>query len=150
MSTPGERSEPQASEASPSRAKRGTLRRAKRGSDLVLAADGTQVRLRAAGCELLVPQSGQQLSGGQAVTVALRPEKLALQSSPGTNGSGLPGIVQELVFIGTDTRYVVRLETGEMVTVRVQNAGQGSSNSWRSGDPVQVHWEQQCARILTA
>ena len=35
MSTPGERSEPQASEASPSRAKRGTLRRAKRGSEIV-------------------------------------------------------------------------------------------------------------------
>ena len=117
---------------------------------VVLAADGTQVRLRAAGCELLVPQTGQQLSGGQAVTVALRPEKLALQSSPGTKGGGLTGFVQELVFIGTDTRYVVRLETGELVTVRVQNAGQGSSNSWRSGDPVQVHWEQQCARILTA
>jgi hypothetical protein len=36
MSTPGERSEPQASEASPSRAKRGTLRRAKRGSSEIV------------------------------------------------------------------------------------------------------------------
>ena len=58
--------------------------------------------------------------------------------------------MQEIVFIGTDTRYVARTETGELVTVRVQNAGQGSSNSWRIGDPVRVHWEQHSARILTA
>ncbi|MQC24835.1 MAG: ABC transporter ATP-binding protein [Chloroflexi bacterium] len=117
---------------------------------VVLAADGMQVRLRAAGGELQVPQSGQQLSVGQAVTIAVRPEKLALHSTSAANGGGLAGILQEIVFIGTDTRYVARTETGELVTVRVQNAGQGSSNSWRIGDPVRVHWEQHSARILTA
>ena len=117
---------------------------------VVLAADGMQVRLQAAGGELQVPQSGQQLSVGQAVTDAVRPEKLALHTISAANGGGLAGILQEIVFIGTDTRYVARTETGELVTVRVQNAGQGSSNSWRIGDPVRVYWEQHCARILTA
>ena len=109
-----------------------------------------QVRLRAAGSELQVPQNGQQLAVGQAVTVTVRPEKLALHPISGANGSGLTGIVQEIVFIGTDTRYVVRLESGELVTVRLQNAGQGSGNGWHIGNPVRVHWEQHSARILTA
>ena len=109
-----------------------------------------QVRLRAAGSELQVLQSGHQLAVSQAVTVVVRPEKLALHPISGANGSGLAGAVQDAVFIGGDTRYLVRLETVELVTVRVQNAGLGSGNGWRISTPVRVHLEQHSARILTA
>ena len=56
-----------------------------------------QVRLRAAGSELQVLQSGHQLAVSQAVTVVVRPEKLALHPFSGANGSGLAGTAQEIV-----------------------------------------------------
>ncbi|GBL19032.1 hypothetical protein EMGBS3_07380 [Anaerolineaceae bacterium] len=54
-----------------------------------------QVRLRAAGSELQVLQSGQQLAVSQAVTVVMRPEKLALHPISGANGSGLASALQK-------------------------------------------------------
>lgn len=55
------------------------------------------MRLRAAGSKLQVLQSGHQLAVSQAVTVVVRPEKLALHPISGANGSGLAGTAQEIV-----------------------------------------------------
>ena len=48
--------------------------------------------------------------------VSIRPERVSLQAN------GIPCRVDRLIYLGTDTQYLVRLEGGAEVTVRVQNA----------------------------
>jgi putative spermidine/putrescine transport system ATP-binding protein len=52
--------------------------------------------------------------GGRKFTI--RPEKIAL------NGTGEPGVVREVQYVGSITRYVVELETGEQLVVMRQNS----------------------------
>lgn len=108
------------------------------------------MRLRAAFSELKVLQSGQQLAVSQAVTVVMRPEKVGAPSHQWRKRQWAGRHCAGNRIIGGDTRYLVRLETVELVTVRVPNAGLGSGNGWRISTPVRVHLEQHSARILTA
>ena len=48
------------------------------------------------------------------VTVCLRPERVELASS----GEGLPGVVEEAVYAGSEVKYVVRLADGQALCVR--------------------------------
>ena len=90
------------------------------------------------------------MRGGQAVTLALRPEKLGLGPITGANGTGLRGTVREVVYIGADTRFVVGLPTGETVVARVQNHGGHSEGRMSVGDPVKVVWDVEDVRPLVS
>jgi spermidine/putrescine transport system ATP-binding protein len=89
---------------------------------------------------------------GQEVTVAVRPEKLMLRS-PGAkgaskNGAALSGQIKEMIYIGTDTRYVIRLETGETCVTRIQNVQARNLGEYQVGDPVEVTWSVEDAHPL--
>jgi spermidine/putrescine transport system ATP-binding protein len=106
---------------------------------------GPGVRVRAD----LTPD--QALTTGQKVTVAVRPEKLHLGPAQTTNDGAnvVPGRVEEVVYIGTDTQYGVRLDTGHKVRVRAQNHDPFSRPSAAAGEPVAVAFAPQAARVLT-
>ena len=89
----------------------------------------------------------QTLSTGQRVFVAVRPEKLLLsEGAPGANR--ISGQVEEVVYIGTDTQYGVRLAGGQKVRVRAQNHDPFSRPAAASGAPVTVAFMPQAARVL--
>ncbi|MCU0498206.1 MAG: ABC transporter ATP-binding protein [Anaerolineae bacterium] len=91
---------------------------------------------------------------GQKVTVAIRPEKVALHAQPelvGAGGvavaeTGLIGRVESAQYLGTDSRYTVKIGQNTPISVRVQNTGEMTPLS--SGDTVQVSWDTRHARIL--
>ncbi len=83
---------------------------------------------------------------GQAVTVAIRPEKISLL--PGDTEKGYPGRLVELVYIGTDTRYRVQLTDNASVIVREQNIVPTGERKFHTGDAVQIHWSPASATIL--
>jgi spermidine/putrescine transport system ATP-binding protein len=93
----------------------------------------------------MIPE-GQQTD--RAATVTVRPEKVKL-SEPGKAPAGsLSATINEVVYIGTDTRYVLALKDGQAMVARIQN---GSGADWREfarGDKVKVHWADDDARIL--
>ncbi len=89
----------------------------------------------------------QALSTGQKVFVAVRPEKLHLsEGQPGANR--ISGQVEEVVYIGTDTQYGVRLAGGQKVRVRAQNQDPFSRPAAASGEQVTVAFVPQAARVL--
>jgi ABC-type Fe3+/spermidine/putrescine transport system ATPase subunit len=89
----------------------------------------------------------QALTTGQKVTVAVRPEKLHLSDSH-PNANEVPGRVEEVVYIGTDTQYGVRLRTGHKVRVRAQNHDPFSRPAAATGEAVTVAFVPQAARVL--
>jgi spermidine/putrescine transport system ATP-binding protein len=82
------------------------------------------------------------------VTVAVRPEKASIKPFDGANNV-YPGRVDEVVYIGTDTHYSVRLAGDHRVRIREQNDDPFSRPIASSGDEVKVYFEQAGARVLT-
>jgi spermidine/putrescine transport system ATP-binding protein len=91
---------------------------------------------------------------GERVTVAIRPEKVQL-CPPGVEGSGgqIRGRVEELVYIGTDTYYLVRVTDRVTVRVRVQNSQNRLDHVGAvvsEGAEVVLSWSPEAAMALTS
>ncbi|GAB3438810.1 ABC transporter ATP-binding protein [Streptomonospora sediminis] len=106
---------------------------------------------------------------GAAIDVTVRPEKVALHTGaasggPGSGGPGdpagntagapsaatavhLPGVVTELVYLGSATHYTVRLGNGTEIVVFQQNSSDAAGAAER-GDTVGVSWRPEHAHAL--
>jgi spermidine/putrescine transport system ATP-binding protein len=82
----------------------------------------------------LEPAVAAQLGRTDGTSYAVRPERMTIV--PGAGGAGLPGKVEAVVYLGTDTIFHVGLAAGGMVTARVQN--QARDAGLAVGDPVRV------------
>jgi spermidine/putrescine transport system ATP-binding protein len=93
---------------------------------------------------------------GQAVTVAVRPERMRLvplgaPASPLGPDNVMEGTVQDIVYTGSDTQYFVDLGAAITVMVRVPNdhAPGGRVVAGR-GDSVRVCWDAESTAVLEA
>ncbi len=84
---------------------------------------------------------------GDTVTVAIRPERLSL-AVDGEQGEQISATISEITYLGTDTRYLVTIPTGEKAAVRVQNAGMNRTSTYRIGDQVKLGYVLDDAQIL--
>jgi spermidine/putrescine transport system ATP-binding protein len=84
---------------------------------------------------------------GQRVTVVIRPEKVHLRGRD-SDLNRLNGQVEDVVYIGTDTHYGVRLPGGQKLRVREQNTDPASRPLAQTGEAVTVSFVPQAARVL--
>jgi spermidine/putrescine transport system ATP-binding protein len=92
---------------------------------------------------------GRGVGMGDKVTIAIRPEKISLYAEP-PDPRAVPGVVQEVIYTGTDTRYLVQLTEKTIVTVRQQNVSMGATVGFLVGAQVYLYWQPESARLLTA
>jgi spermidine/putrescine transport system ATP-binding protein len=109
-----------------------------------------------------------QLREGQTVIVAVRPEKISLLPGSGDltatsveaaeviqavkqeqDKTFVPGVITFSNYIGTDTRYTVRIGEKTDLIVRIQNFGSRYDTRFENGDKVMVFWATENARVLT-
>jgi spermidine/putrescine transport system ATP-binding protein len=84
-------------------------------------------------------------AAGRRVTLSIRPERLLLRPEA-AGADGLAGVVERVIFLGTDTHYRVR--AGDWpVLVRVQN-GHGLGRRFGQGEPVRLGLDPGAARVL--
>jgi len=89
-----------------------------------------------------------EMTAGQPVTVAVRPERMRLAAG-GNEDNGVAGTLEEIVFVGNDTHYFVRLGGGPRVMVREQNqvpTDQGVP--FEPGQSVTVAWAIASTTLL--
>lgn len=79
----------------------------------------------------------------QSVKVCARPEELI----PSGEGDGLAAVIDSCVFLGLNTHYFARLETGERVEI-VQESSIGSTIA--PGSPVRLRLNTEKANLFTA
>jgi spermidine/putrescine transport system ATP-binding protein len=83
---------------------------------------------------------------GREVIIAIRPEKIWLaKESTAQLENHFTGLIEELVYFGTDTRYLVRLGGDLVLSVRQQNL---DHSAYRRGDRVYLGWPSQGAQVL--
>ena len=87
---------------------------------------------------------------GQPVTVALRPEKIALQRArPATEANCVAGTIQELSYFGATSVYRVRLASGQVLAVSMANTERQRDDAFQRGDAVWATWTPQAHVVLT-
>ena len=100
------------------------------------------------GTGVVCVESSRVFSNGQQVSVAVRPEKLRLNTQIET-GNNLRGRVEDVIYIGTDTHYGVRFAGGQKVRVREQNILQDHHEIVQIGDEASVSFTRVSPRLLT-
>ncbi len=115
----------------------------------VVRVGGGTAEVSVGGDRLTVATNGYRPPAGDSVTLAVRPERLRLSHTGQPAGDWmLAGTVREAVYLGTDTRYVVGLPSGEKVVARVQNTSEHQRGAFAAGEPVQVWCASDDARLL--
>jgi spermidine/putrescine transport system ATP-binding protein len=89
-----------------------------------------------------------ELPSGKFVSLAIRPEKAILYPASATKEHCVPGTIEDIVYIGTDTRFIVRLTPHSTLAIRRQNLSRSSLNSFEVGETVQVRLPPDSIRIL--
>lgn len=90
------------------------------------------------------------LLAGSKVTVAIRPEKVDLRPSTDDTPNSLTGLVEEQIFLGTDTRYVVRLPNDSTIISRQQNGVDPDVAMYAVGTNVRVFCQPEFTMVLEA
>ncbi|MEM9146096.1 MAG: ABC transporter ATP-binding protein [Pseudomonadota bacterium] len=106
----------------------------------IVAVNGAATRVRLPGGSE-IDAEGTGPANGRA-QVSIRPERLSL----GAEGP-LACTVERLVYLGTDTQYVVRLVDGSELVVRTQNA-HDQSVPFRPGETAALSIDPGAARVL--
>ena len=76
----------------------------------------------------------------------IRPERVRLEPHGSAGENRVPGMVEEVVYLGFHQDVRVRLPGGALVRCDVPN--DGSAVEYESGDPVSVHLPSDCLRVL--
>jgi putative spermidine/putrescine transport system ATP-binding protein len=82
-------------------------------------------------------------------TYMVRPEKIRLLQDGEENPAAVAGVVREVIYLGSVTRYVVETERGETLIVLRQNLNTSAEKVLAErGRPVRLAWRTQDASAL--
>jgi spermidine/putrescine transport system ATP-binding protein len=90
---------------------------------------------------------------GDAVTVAIRPERIQVTAdgggAPDPGWSAIPGRIHQGTYLGDQTEFRVQTDLAGELVVRRQNAtGAQASQGIGPGDPVTVQWQEEANLVL--
>ena len=111
----------------------------------IVALDGGTAQLRIGPGIDVQASAPDGMTGGGRVTAAVRPERVALQAAG--DGPALTGLVENVVYFGTDTTFHLTLDGGGPFVVRVQNR-EGARRSFDRGDRVAVRLPADALQVL--
>ncbi len=77
--------------------------------------------------------------------LSIRPERISL--APVSDSAQLAGTVMQVIYMGTDTQYVVQLASGDELLVRMQNNSY-TAPSIKCGDTMALTFDPTSARLL--
>jgi len=101
------------------------------------------------GTELAVPATGPPRLRREPVRFVVRPEKLALRAVPAASEVSLPVTVEDRVYHGASTEWIVRDGRGDRFTVYMQNTGPaGEAPSFSPGSPAFLGWDPRYCVLL--
>ncbi len=107
--------------------------------------DGDSVACRLQNGKLLPATPSGEAAAGATGHVSIRPEQLVLV--PPNEDGLLEGVVDRLIYLGTDNQHLVHLPDGSEIRVRTQ-AAQQAEQDFAPGDKVGIRVNPGTARLL--
>jgi spermidine/putrescine transport system ATP-binding protein len=90
----------------------------------------------------------EPLAKGQAIALVIRPEKVHLYPADYSEHPCWSGLVEEAVYLGTDTCYRVRLTENSLLSIRQQNSHRNSLTHYTLGETVKVWVSPDSIRVI--
>ncbi|RMG97441.1 MAG: ABC transporter ATP-binding protein [Chloroflexi bacterium] len=120
----------------------------------VLQRAGLPVEIEVAGQLVQAGWLAEGVRTGETAVLSIRPEKIHLLPGSANGeahqfGTAVSGQVERTIYLGTDTRYLIRLDAETRLVVRMQNTQVGHSH-FAIGDTVWACWNPAHARVLSA
>jgi spermidine/putrescine transport system ATP-binding protein len=113
--------------------------------------DGGLVKVELPGSGSLRARAPEGVQAAGRMTLAVRPEKISLlRDLPGSaapDWDRLTGQLEEIVYVGTHTQYLLRLPGGQIVTVHRQNRAIGEAEP-QVGEPLTALFNPLSAALL--
>ncbi|MDX1435176.1 MAG: ABC transporter ATP-binding protein [Anaerolineales bacterium] len=91
---------------------------------------------------------GDEIRVGEAVDVEVRPEKVTLRFDCDSHPDSPHGKIVELVYLGSDTIYLVKCRDGTEVKVRNQNVNSFGSAALAAGTEVCLEWAKESSKAF--
>lgn len=111
----------------------------------VVGHEGGESRVRlASGAERTANAPADSATAG-AVTVTIRPERVVIAEHE--DNTALVGRVENIVYFGTDTIYLLNVNDARPLTVRVQNRDGGQS-PYAIGDKIAIDFPHKALQVL--
>ncbi|HYB85481.1 MAG TPA: ABC transporter ATP-binding protein [Streptosporangiaceae bacterium] len=82
------------------------------------------------------------------VKVVIRPERVLLEPAGATGPNRIPGMVTNVVYLGSGMQLAVHLASGDTVTVLVPNSDDDTASAWSPGLSVTCHLPANALRVL--
>jgi spermidine/putrescine transport system ATP-binding protein len=82
------------------------------------------------------------------VKVVIRPERVLLEPVGETGPNRIPGMVTNVVYLGSGMQLAVHLASGDTVTVLVPNNDDDTASAWSPGLSVTCHLPASALRVL--
>lgn len=112
----------------------------------VLSVEGRHARLKlCSGIEVRV-NLPDGVGAGDSVTAVIRPEYSELIADPARKGD-LEGVLENIVYLGTDTHYHIRLPDETMFMTRSQNQLK-DTEEFKVGQPVSIAFKPNSVQVL--
>jgi putrescine transport system ATP-binding protein len=108
--------------------------------------DGAHVRCADVVHELSEPFAA---GAGQAVTVAVRPEKIRLDAAGRAGANQVQGVVRAFSYFGDATMYHLELPSGARLKANVENERRHGELAFAVGDSVWASWQPGAQVVLT-
>lgn len=108
-----------------------------------------QVEIKGVGIAETLPVKG--VAVGQTGTLALRPEKIRtgrLLEYDDANEVHFKGHVQDCLYLGDVTIYIVKLENGALVEAMLPNSAPGQAKFFDDNDAVEIAWRFDAGHFL--
>lgn len=112
---------------------------------VVSVADGRAMVRLSSGVDIAATFPPGVIPQGE-VTIVVRPEHAQVAAAP-SSASALQGVIETIVYLGTDTHFHVRLEDGSDFIVRQQNSKSGPC-AFSKGERVGIEISSDVAQIL--
>lgn len=113
----------------------------------VVRNDGTACEVEAEGGLHIVARTLKPLSPGSRATVMLRPEAVRLITGDEAATNRCTGRVEEQIFLGDRTKYVLLLPSGHRIDVTVPN--RASVADITTGTALAIGWDPRDALVIT-
>jgi spermidine/putrescine transport system ATP-binding protein len=117
----------------------------------VIGADGPIAEVELPGSGRLRARTPEGVQPTGRMTLAVRPEKISLLGDlPGSEVPGwdqLTGRLEEVVYVGTHTQYLLRLPGDQLLTVHRQNRAVGE-REFPAGETITVVFNPVSAALL--
>ena len=115
---------------------------------ILLSVEDGLASVEVEGLGRILAGASANLNPGRPVTLAVRPERMSLKTQPPPVNRAT-GTLREIIFVGDDTLYYVRMDNALQVMVREQNLAPAIGDSaFQVGQAVTVEWSPMSTSVL--